>query len=258
MNCPTGIFDIVRIFDIVHKSFNNIYKGGDIPEAWKHSTISLLEKNSNTNLPEMYRPIALLDTLYKIYTSILNNKLKRFIKDNNIMAKAIYKLYDNTIAVINTPHGLSDEFMTTRGLRQGDSMSPQLFNISINPIINIIHHKYMGYKLHNGSRVNILAFMDDILLISSDLNELNYMVNDLNDFLEEIGMMLNGGKTSLISNCAEPCSVSIKQKGKEVLINEVKESKFFKYLGIWISLDMDWSKNKSELSKKVFSKLTIL
>jgi len=43
-------------------------------EEWKLSAISLLVKDKdNIADPTKYRPIALLDTLYKIYTSILSD-----------------------------------------------------------------------------------------------------------------------------------------------------------------------------------------
>jgi len=46
-------------------------------DEWKLSAISLLVKDKdNIADPTKYRPIALLDTLYKIYTSILSARLQ--------------------------------------------------------------------------------------------------------------------------------------------------------------------------------------
>jgi len=46
-------------------------------EEWKLSAISLLIKDKdNVTDPTKYRPVALLDTLYKVYTSILSARLQ--------------------------------------------------------------------------------------------------------------------------------------------------------------------------------------
>ena len=53
---------------------------------WLSTTrTALLPKNSETNRPENYRPIALQNSMYKIYTSILNYFLEDHCRVNNIL-----------------------------------------------------------------------------------------------------------------------------------------------------------------------------
>ena len=53
---------------------------------WLSTTkTSLLAKNSNTNRPENYRPIALQNSMYKVYTSILNYFLDDHCRVNNVI-----------------------------------------------------------------------------------------------------------------------------------------------------------------------------
>jgi len=51
----------------------------------------LLEKDPRTNfLPEAYRPIALCNTLYKVYTTLLYEKVKEHMEVNKLLSPAQY------------------------------------------------------------------------------------------------------------------------------------------------------------------------
>ena len=56
-----------------------------IPNEWK-TLLRMIEKDPKNNLdPKFNRPITLLDDLYKIYTSILNNRLMVYCIDDGIL-----------------------------------------------------------------------------------------------------------------------------------------------------------------------------
>jgi len=58
--------------------FNQAFHKGLIPEQWKSSAIILLEKDPKFKTdPSKYRPIALLDTMYKIYTATTSFRQSR-------------------------------------------------------------------------------------------------------------------------------------------------------------------------------------
>ncbi|CAI5795900.1 Hypothetical predicted protein [Podarcis lilfordi] len=60
--------------------FNDIIKGGPIPKTWTHSKIVSIPKPLKDSLKvESYRPISLINQDYKIFTSILANRLKIFL-----------------------------------------------------------------------------------------------------------------------------------------------------------------------------------
>ena len=54
-----------------------------LPECWKHSLSILLHKKGETSDPSNFRPITLEPVLYKIYATILRDRLFNFISDNN-------------------------------------------------------------------------------------------------------------------------------------------------------------------------------
>src|SRR3954471_20512210 len=60
---------------------------GEIPDRWKVSVITLLQKDKDkSHIPTEYRPISLLDTLYKVYTTWLYWELREHVRDRNILS----------------------------------------------------------------------------------------------------------------------------------------------------------------------------
>ena len=64
-----------------------IYSGDNsIPEWLATSRTTLVPKNKESHLPNNFRPIACLNSTYKLYTSILNQFLEEHCTTNNILA----------------------------------------------------------------------------------------------------------------------------------------------------------------------------
>uniref|UniRef100_A0A803TV24 ribonuclease H n=1 Tax=Anolis carolinensis TaxID=28377 RepID=A0A803TV24_ANOCA len=60
--------------------FNNIMKGGKIPDTWRESEIITVRKSGkDPEDPNSYRPISLLNQDYKIFTKILVNRIEEII-----------------------------------------------------------------------------------------------------------------------------------------------------------------------------------
>ena len=57
----------------------------EVPLWLSATRTTLLPKNSGTDRPENYRPIALQNSMYKVYTSILNHFLQDHCQVNNIL-----------------------------------------------------------------------------------------------------------------------------------------------------------------------------
>lgn len=83
---------------------------------------------------------------------------------------------------------LSDEILPSRGVRQGDPLSPILFNLVINEVLKVIPTQ-VGYDLY-GSRVNALAFADDLLIVGSTKEGVQLSLNRVCDVLNGFGLEL--------------------------------------------------------------------
>jgi hypothetical protein len=63
------------------KLFNTITNTGQTPGGWKRHIIIPLFKNGNKQNPKNYRGINFLNTCYKIFNKIINEKLKQCVKN---------------------------------------------------------------------------------------------------------------------------------------------------------------------------------
>ena len=69
------------------KLFNNILLSGQYPSSWKVSYIKPLFKGGDANDPNNYRGISVMPCMAKLFNSILNNRLQKFI-DNGFISDA--------------------------------------------------------------------------------------------------------------------------------------------------------------------------
>ena len=65
--------------------FNQIFLKEDIPASFRCSIIVPLHKKGDVNNPANYRGLSLLDSIYKIFTGILLNRLNEWVDFNNII-----------------------------------------------------------------------------------------------------------------------------------------------------------------------------
>ena len=75
----------VICLDVYCKLFNMILKSGEFPEIWTRSFIVPLHKSGNCHDPNYYRGLAINSCFGKLFTTILNNRLKKFINNNNVI-----------------------------------------------------------------------------------------------------------------------------------------------------------------------------
>ena len=77
----------VHIFMPIYlKLFNKVLNSGCIPDAWLQGIIKHVFKNKgDAEKPENYRPITILSCLSKLFTSILNLRLTKYLETNEIL-----------------------------------------------------------------------------------------------------------------------------------------------------------------------------
>jgi len=106
------------------------------------------------------------------------------IMDNKIpyyLLKTIKFVYRNTKVRIKFDDGISEPIYINKGVRQGYGLSPVLFNIYINKILQefkIVIKK--GIPLNNRKLVNTILYADDQILMATSEDELQTKAHHLN------------------------------------------------------------------------------
>ena len=96
----------------------------------------------------------------------------KYYKINPKLIAAIMNLLENRRARLKINSQVTEWFKVTQGTLQGDPISPLLFLMCINPIIEYINQKGKGYKLNKWMKISILAYINNIVLIGNSRKEI--------------------------------------------------------------------------------------
>lgn len=138
----------------------------------------------------------------KAFDKVRHNRLLQLLRDKNLDMKdirIISNLYFNQVASVRIGGELSDEMEIQRGVRQGCILSPLLFNLYSEEIIQkALKETSIGIKV-NGAPINNIRYADDTLIIAESIEELQVLMDKVVDSSEESGLTLNIKKTKFMT-----------------------------------------------------------
>ncbi|KAE9413851.1 hypothetical protein Angca_005325, partial [Angiostrongylus cantonensis] len=85
------------------------------------------------------------------------------------------------------------------GVRQGDTISPKLFTVTIPNVMRTLEWDNIGVKI-DGRQIHHLRFADDIVLITPDISHAERIIVDFDRACGKIGLRLNLKKTMFMKN----------------------------------------------------------
>lgn len=89
--------------------------------------------------------------------------------------------------------GSSLEIILRRGVKQGDPLSPLLFNLIIETLVEKLDKTTEDIKL-NGENVSILAFADDLVIFARNKEQARKQLQIINKYLSALGMSAQAEK----------------------------------------------------------------
>ena len=82
------------------------------------------------------------------------------------------------------------------GIFQGDSLSPLLFCLAMNPLSELISDSKYGYSVKSHCIVQHLFYMDDLKLFAKNENDLTSLISIVQLFSSDVGMTINLSKSA--------------------------------------------------------------
>ena len=98
----------------------------------------------------------------------------------------------NTSSRVKVNNEISSSFIINSGLKQGDAMSPVIFNMALESVIRKIP-RTEALNLDEGNV--LLAYADDIVVIGNSREGIQSTVEELIKIGKDIGLTINSGKT---------------------------------------------------------------
>lgn len=162
------------------------------------------------------------------------------------MHSVIENMYSKTKLKVDVGIGLTEEFASNIGVRQGDNLSPTLFNIFINDLPDIFEADNCSPVTLKDSQISCLMYADDLVILSESADGLQNSLNALGGYCDKWGLTVNMTKTKVIVfNPKRKEQTKFSINGTE--LECVKE---IAYLGIILSQNGSFDSTKSTLYKK--------
>ena len=98
-----------------------------------------------------------------------------------------------TYSRVRVGKNVSDRFSIKNGLKQGDALSPMLFNFTLEYAIRRVQVNRNGLKLN--AKHQLLAYADDVNILGGSIHILNENAEALLAVIREIGLEVSADKT---------------------------------------------------------------
>jgi hypothetical protein len=190
--------------------------------------------------------------------SLLWERLTQLGVDGKFL-RAVQCMYDKVLCRVKTPAGLTDEFPSTVGVKQGCPLSPLLFGLYIDHI-----QQYLGGFMRfidppelGNTQIPALLYADDLALISRSKKGLQTSLEALEFFCSTKGLSVNLEKTKiLVFNDSRSLDRIAQEDQFTFLRNKVEVADTYPYLGfIFNRKEVDWKATKSntvEAAKRAY------
>ena len=172
----------------------------------------------------------------KAYDSVNHKILGQILKYHNfppILINNIMSTLSNNKIVCKTPYGFTDQINIHKGVKQGDVISPLLFNIFTTYISDNLNTSVFGYEMkgpiEDHPNINHIFYADDLVLITETEQTMKGAIKKLDKFSSHLQLNINFKKSKFITNRDNLKDIDFNINGQRI---EFADENCYKYLGV--------------------------
>jgi hypothetical protein len=254
---------------LIHDLFTIMWATGCTPDDWKISKTTYIYKNKGDPAQlSSYRPITMANTIYKLWTAVINTCLQDFVEAHKILSdcqngfrkrastqqalremamtlqdaqqsqqdcylmlvdltnafntvnhdtllrimkalgvpcdviEVVKGLYTGAATKIEVNGKSTPPIPVNRGTLQGDTLSPLLFNLYVEPLLRWMHYSGQGYMPKCVAHANdptlavaAIAYADDLAVLTRSVTGLRAQARRLTEFCNWADLTVSAGKT---------------------------------------------------------------
>ena len=188
----------------------------------------------------------------KAFDSISRSALWHKLQKEHIDGKVLHvirNMYNQVKSCVFMNDNMSDYFGSSRGVRQGENLSPLLFSLYLNDLEQFLEEREclpLNIRLTNDNsdlksmlKLFVLLYADDTVMMSDSRQQLQKALDVLSIYCLKWKLDVNVDKTKIVIFHKRKCREKFKFNGNDV---EVVDS--FRYLGIEFSRTGNFAKGK--------------
>lgn len=133
---------------------------------------------------------------------------------------------------------LTNPYQRRRGIKQGCPLSPYIFNLIMEAVLESVADEVPSLRLNQTDRITlpiILAFADDLIVIVDNEEDLELILNKLKEYLSYVGLNLNPDKCKILVR--EPIGEPVQEL--EVNGQVYRTTDPLRYLGIYLTSKLE-------------------
>lgn len=123
---------------------------------------------------------------------IMDSLLRRGVDQH--IRKLFADSYSGCSSRIQLEAGMTRPVKLRIGVKQGDPLSPILFNLALDPFLYLLDEEGEGYNLEGGTSISALAYADDLVLMSDSWSGMKRNLDLLGAFSAMVGLRANPEK----------------------------------------------------------------
>ena len=157
----------------------------------------LLKEAVNNYLGKKGEAVTCYIDFSKAFDRVNHYKLGRILIDKNVpcdIVKLLIMYFRNQTARINWNLNKGDFHNIESGVRQGGILSPFLFKLYIDDVLSDMSKLDVGCIM-GISRLNVLAYADDVVLIADTIDNLEILYSFFKQRVDNIDLLINRTKT---------------------------------------------------------------